>query len=188
MGEYFRNYGGGVSIDWVEGHPPSEKEMDVVDAICFLLPEFRRCAFFLLQEAEPHTDAAVRISYPEDAAKPDRLVFELRYDSLAVSLSIGIFRNERLLGTMEYSLAPKEETICQTGSRWVKIGEVGTNTGSLLIVDPGDVIEGAMRELPPYEEVVGLRRSDRVTVAHQVLAEPESSNFVEPSSVLLSFF
>jgi hypothetical protein len=141
--------------------------MEIVDAIGVLLPKFRRCVHFILQETEPRTNATMRIRFPEDANPPKRLVFELRYNLQTVSFTIGILssENEKLLGTMEYPLVPKEETTCELGSQWVKIGEVGTNTASFLIVDPADVIEGAQREFPPYEEVVRLKQSDRVSVA-----------------------
>jgi len=156
----------------VDGFPPSasvstQREMEIVDAIGLLLPKFRRCVQFILQETEPRTSAAMRIQFPEDANPKERLVFELRYNHQTISLRIRILslENEKLLGTMEYPLMPKEETTCELGSQWVKIGEVGTNSASFLIVDPADVIEGATRELPPYEEVVRLRPSDRVFVA-----------------------
>jgi hypothetical protein len=163
MGGYYRNYGGGFSIDWADEYPPSEKEVVVSEAVGLLLPKFRRCVLFLLQEVEPRTTAAVRISYPDDAPEPT--IFEVRYDTSSVSMAVGIFEGGRLLGTVDSPLGSKEETVGEIGSRWVKIGDVGTNTGTFLIADPSDVVEGAERELPPYEEMVWLRRSDRVSVA-----------------------
>ncbi len=163
MGRYYRNYGGGFSIDWADGYPPSEKEVVVSEAVSFLLPKFRRCVLFLLQEAEPRTTSAMRISYPDDAPEPT--MFEVRYDPVAVSMAVDIFEGGKRLRTVDYPLGSKEETVGELGSRWVKIGDVGTNTGNFLIADPSDVVEGSERGLPPYEEVVWLRRSDRVSVA-----------------------
>jgi hypothetical protein len=47
-------------------------------------------------------------------------------------------------------------------SKWIKVGEVSVDSGTLLLSDPAYVIEGDMRQLPTYEEIVGLKQSRSV--------------------------
>jgi hypothetical protein len=42
--------------------------------------------------------------------------------------------------------------------KWTKVGEVGVDTGSLLLTDPGRLLG----ELPPFEELAGLKESNRL--------------------------
>ncbi len=56
-------------------------------------------------------------------------------------------------------------------SRWVKIGDVAVDSGNLLLTDPAYVEEGD-RDLPLYEELVGLKPSSRVLLTLEDSKKP----------------